>query len=738
MRSHVILTLLKIVRYVHRYLGGDLSCTIFSNGSKIEQIRISTSCSVPLVVGDVFGSLTVVGYNDLSSVCNPTCYACPSDSAALGGVGLKTISFEYTGDDIIQHSLPAGSVVVDGNPIGQNPVTITVVTGTPEQIIAVHTGVTIGQSVDVSVADTSGTVTFFISNPTVPTTPSPTLPTTSTATATTVTPAMCLGLVDASTSGSLSCSTRAVDFPDSCALSFVRHHCPQSCCTYGYVTDYSEVNTHGALLAVAHLDVSCGANQLSLGDTFGSMRISSYTHTDESTGSFSTAQGCTLGSRAPTPAPTPAVTSMPTSAPSSSCFDVQDCSFAVQAGACDPGNNAYTFAQAYCARSCGFCLTFEDQLVADINGTVVSASTCDQLEAAADTSVWKTMAATTSALVCGTSTDTAGVCFGEYTFGSEIRQCLDIGARSCTVQEIQQGEVATTLCGASGKFTWSSTACSDQGINGLYLYNYATEDMVCATPGSSSTGIVQCCADHPAPTTTAAGNVANNNNSQGALGSSGQQGLTIAAFILIICLIAVLALVALLKKRQKRDDADVNTMDSSTHAASSVSSRDNSRRYPTLDGVDDDSFSMGTTALDRSEQPYYDRAGRGGAAAGGPAPWEWMDMLKDGDEGAGGPESGDWSDFGPAYSSLDVRTTSFGSIASHDDINEEPPMEEVTYDLASKAATAKQGINLKSWDLYSKATAGGGARDTEAVYAMASPPDGAAGDHDGLEWDGAI
>ena len=238
--------------------------------------------------------------------------------------------------------------------------------------------------------------------------------------------------------------------------------------------------------------------------------------------------------------------------------------------------------------------------------------------------------------------------------------------------------------------------------------------------------MVQCCADHPAVTSTAAGNVANNDATSSTLGTDSAQGLTIAAFILIAAVIAVVALVALLKRHHRSADVDVNTNEGSTVHASSVSSRDNSRRYPTLDGDpdDDDSFSMGTTALDRSEHPNYDHA------RSGPAPWEWMDMLRDGD----GLNTD--TDFGPAYSSLDVRTTSFASVASQDDVDEEPVMEEVTYDLASKAIIQggeKEEITLKSWDLYSRAAAGGGARDNDAIYSMASP-DGAGA----LEWDGAF
>jgi hypothetical protein len=704
------------------YLGADLSCTIFSNGSKIEQIRISTSCSVPLVVGDIFGSLTVVGYNDLTTVCNPTCYACPTDAAALGGVGLKTLSFNYTGGDTVSHSLPAGSVTVAGGIYNEDPVFITVVTGAPERIIGVYTNVVLGQSISIEVPDTDGTVSFFMSSTTASSSTT-SVPLTSTAAVTTVTPAdVCEELEDANPNETLTCSTRGINFPDSCALSIVRHHCPRSCCTYGYAADYTESSTGGPILAMVTIDVTCGTKRLSMSDSFGALQISAFSHTDDSTGTFSLAEGCAIGTSGPTVAP---MSSAPTSAPSSSCFDMIDgCPFIVLAGGCEPTSASFEQAKANCARSCGFCMTVEDQLIADINGTVVSAMTCDELEAVSETSVWKTMGSSSSDQVCGASKNTAGVCFGDFTFGPELRQCFDIGARSCTMEEIEQGEAATTACGASGKFTWTSTACSNaQGVTGLYLYNKDTSTTECATPDSSSVGMVQCCADHPVVTSTAAGNVANNNaNQQSTLGADGTQGLTIAAFVLIAAVIAVVALVALLKRRQKRDDADVNTTDGSTAAASSVSSRDNSRRYPTLDGPDDDSFSIGTTALDRSEHPNYDRAT-------GPAPWEWMDMLRDGD----GLNTD--NDFGPAYSSLDVRTTSFASVASQDDVDEEPAMEDVTYDLASKA-TEKQGINLKSWDLYSRAAAGGGQRDAaDAVYSMASP--GGTGE-DALEWDGAF
>ena len=67
--------------------------------------------------------------------------------------------------------------------------------------------------------------------------------------------------------------------------------------------------------------------------------------------------------------------------------------------------------------------------------------------------------------VCGESDDGLGGCSGLLTWSCANRFCEIAGARLCTLVELLSDESAGTGCAYDSKKIWSSSNCSNSGMN---------------------------------------------------------------------------------------------------------------------------------------------------------------------------------------------------------------------------------------------------------------------------------
>ena len=106
--------------------------------------------------------------------------------------------------------------------------------------------------------------------------------------------------------------------------------------------------------------------------------------------------------------------------------------------------------------------------------------------------------------VCGEST-IKGVCHkASATLSEAINICSDVGARLCTVAEVEANAVAATGCNIDSSLVWTSTPCDDgSGGDGVFTRNgrwYEGQRAECTTDSELKLS-VRCCADPAAQTT---------------------------------------------------------------------------------------------------------------------------------------------------------------------------------------------------------------------------------------------
>ena len=135
-----------------------------------------------------------------------------------------------------------------------------------------------------------------------------------------------------------------------------------------------------------------------------------------------------------------------------------------------------------------------------------SSSTCEALG-------WGNAAYFGSDTVCGESNPDARGCLGFTTWDTAIDACQDVGARLCTLAELQNEEAKDTGCNANDKLVWSQSACSDFGV-GVTAYsvvqgngNGAVSCISVDDEVPTADVTVRCCADvafscSPEPTLT--------------------------------------------------------------------------------------------------------------------------------------------------------------------------------------------------------------------------------------------
>eukprot|EP00038_Savillea_parva_P004569 m.139721 g.139721 ORF g.139721 m.139721 type:complete len:1227 (+) comp11508_c0_seq1:2-3682(+) len=706
------------------YLGGVLSCTIFSDGARIEFVTMQTSCESSLTVGDGFGSLTIVGYDNHERFCDAACSAC--DSSLESGTSLSGLEFEYTAGDEVMHNQAFGSVIVAGSIGESGPVSVAVVSSTTYETISDTSGVVVGQIIPVPIAATTTSLTIFIYNDS-----AQVREITDDDAVSGNVPLSCDGIFNVPVDNvTVPCTTPGISFPSSCANSLVRAQCARSCCDFGYPADYSQHrgDTPPVILSMVTIDVTCN-EEITLGAALGPLIVAGYSRGDGSRGSLGSQQQCLVT--------TGGETFAPTSAPTSNCRDTgSSCPVLVASGACVFGHPDYTVASAECQDSCALCRpqtpVEQTQLIAEVSGTQESEKSCAELQALADqATTWKVRGQVTDSTVCGASKNMQGECLGDHGFGSALRQCSAMGARLCTPAEIQVGEVEQTGCG-SGLPVWSSEPCSVNGNDGLFVSTYNSFASTCGTQETGTIATVRCCADvvigspleiffvganinatnenqwltavqdlltidqrrerralvndptdillittsftsdsvtvsfrtealkqevqthiNDSPTSfcvtvntgTFCGSLDNNeansggtSNSDGALlGSNSSQGLTIAAFVLIAAVVAVAALVAVVRPRHA--DHELNSENSSAvdyefasavtpHARRPARQKVGLRVMPSMASSEGGSL-PGIETFDALEDDIYSLAAGDNDTSAVPAPWEWMDMLRD-------------------------------------------------------------------------------------------------------------
>eukprot|EP00615_Pteridomonas_danica_P019331 CAMPEP_0114387328 /NCGR_PEP_ID=MMETSP0102-20121206/7186_1 /TAXON_ID=38822 ORGANISM="Pteridomonas danica, Strain PT" /NCGR_SAMPLE_ID=MMETSP0102 /ASSEMBLY_ACC=CAM_ASM_000212 /LENGTH=1469 /DNA_ID=CAMNT_0001544393 /DNA_START=38 /DNA_END=4443 /DNA_ORIENTATION=+ len=111
-----------------------------------------------------------------------------------------------------------------------------------------------------------------------------------------------------------------------------------------------------------------------------------------------------------------------------------------------------------------------------------------------------------SETVCGETPDVDGVTCGGYVdFDSALDACQDLGARLCSISEIENGDVKDTGCNYNTELIWSGTSCGTDS----YYASIGSGDSgttTCMTDLTTTTSVAtRCCADidggcSPAPT----------------------------------------------------------------------------------------------------------------------------------------------------------------------------------------------------------------------------------------------
>jgi len=114
-----------------------------------------------------------------------------------------------------------------------------------------------------------------------------------------------------------------------------------------------------------------------------------------------------------------------------------------------------------------------------------SVSTCDDLG-------WTNAAAVGSTDVCGSSIGNTGACSDLMSWAEASDFCVGVGARLCTVTELQADETSGTGCSLNRKLVWSAESC-----DGGYLLAPGSSRLT-TEPSCETASLVfhaRCCAD---------------------------------------------------------------------------------------------------------------------------------------------------------------------------------------------------------------------------------------------------
>ena len=86
-------------------------------------------------------------------------------------------------------------------------------------------------------------------------------------------------------------------------------------------------------------------------------------------------------------------------------------------------------------------------------------------------------------------------CTYAVTNDAAAKLCADIGARLCTIAEIQAGEILNAGCVVNFRQAWSSTPCTSDGVDIGYYTAYGTGWGARCQAASSAAAMTACCAD---------------------------------------------------------------------------------------------------------------------------------------------------------------------------------------------------------------------------------------------------
>jgi hypothetical protein len=99
------------------------------------------------------------------------------------------------------------------------------------------------------------------------------------------------------------------------------------------------------------------------------------------------------------------------------------------------------------------------------------------------------------ATVCGESDFGLGGCSGELTYDDAESFCTSVGARLCTLSELQADEAKATGCNYDYELVWSSDSCGIDQYYVEYGSTIAGSGSSCESKSTSSGVYARCCAD---------------------------------------------------------------------------------------------------------------------------------------------------------------------------------------------------------------------------------------------------
>ena len=134
------------------------------------------------------------------------------------------------------------------------------------------------------------------------------------------------------------------------------------------------------------------------------------------------------------------------------------------------------------------CCTGVDTEALNLNP--ISSATCADLG-------WTDAASYGSTAVCGESDLGLGGCSGEMSFVEAETFCTAIGARLCTLSEVESDETRGTGCGYDSKLVWTNSPCSG-GAGHAQAPGASTFSLGAPCAKDSEKGFTRCCADSKA------------------------------------------------------------------------------------------------------------------------------------------------------------------------------------------------------------------------------------------------
>lgn len=186
-----------------------------------------------------------------------------------------------------------------------------------------------------------------------------------------------------------------------------------------------------------------------IGESFGSIEITGFENEEGVIQTRTTASCIIVGSNGNAPV-------------CSNMRSDQFCGAWKAAGLCIRNSSAI-FVQSQCAKSCGHCLADDNY---DFRS--VSVYKCAQLTGL--TASYKPLVVNNRVIGCAGSRDLHGKCLPKTSFAEAADSCHAMGARMCTLTELQSKAGYQTGCGLNTKEIWSSTPCVVDDSVGVYVF----------------------------------------------------------------------------------------------------------------------------------------------------------------------------------------------------------------------------------------------------------------------------